>query len=93
MPIKKLDLQRSLRQKFGFEEVAGTKHEAVALFIDDRKVATTRFSRGYNEVGDRVIGFIARDLGVNTGFLKGMHLCTNSAADYVRRLREAGRLS
>jgi|GEM_PF-3627734 len=45
MPIEKRSLRQTLLTKFHFEEVPGSKHEAVALFIDDKKVATTRSNK------------------------------------------------
>lgn len=93
MPIKKRDLRRCFLQKFGFEEVAGSRHEAVALIIGGRKVATTRFSRGHREIGDKVLTMIAREIGVPLGYLKRMHDCTRDRSEYLSHLRNTGRLA
>lgn len=93
MPMRKRDLQDSLVQKFGFEEVEGSRHDAVSLIVDGRKVATTRFSRGGSEIGDAILTMIARQIWVPLGFLKGMYACTKSREDYLERLRGLGRLS
>jgi hypothetical protein len=93
MPIKKLDLQQRLRRKFGYQDVDGSKHEALELVIDDRKIATTRFSRSGSDISDGVLAQIAKELWVQLGYLKGMYNCTNTCEDYLQRLRESGRFT
>ena len=93
MPKAKRDLRRCLIQKFGFSEVAGSRHDAVSLMVDGKKVATTRFSRSVQEIDDIVLGLIARELWVNLNALKRMCECTISRDDYLQMLRRAGHLS
>lgn len=88
MPISKRDLRRSLIEKFGFEKVSGSRHEALTLFLADRKAATARFSRAQTEIDDSILRLIARQLWVPLGYLKQMVACTKSREDYLRHLHE-----
>ncbi len=90
MPIPKKDLRRRLIKKFHFQQVSGSRHEAVALFVDGRKVATTRFSRSGKDVSDKILSLIARQIRVNLGYLKQMHGCTKGSDDYMDHLRKTG---
>ncbi|HNS45184.1 MAG TPA: hypothetical protein PKH37_08160 [Alphaproteobacteria bacterium] len=89
MPIKKHDLRQCLLQKFRFEEVPGSKHEAVSLFVDDKKVATTRFSRAGKDISDQLLRLIAREIWVQLGYLKEMYDCTKSRDDYLQHLQNS----
>lgn len=82
MPIPKDRLRTCLIGKFRFEEVPGSKHEALSLFVDGRKVATTRFSRSYSEINDTILKMIAREIWVQLKYLKQMYECTKSRDDY-----------
>jgi len=92
MPIQKRDLRQCLTGKFGFEEVEGSRHEAVTLFIEGRKIATARFSRSHSDVGDEILGLIAKEIRVQLNFLKRMYGCTKSRDDYLNHLRDTGYL-
>ena len=90
MPIPKTELRKCLIDKFGFEEVYQTKHEAVALFVKGKKVATTRFSHGQNEIDDDILGLIARQIRVQLGYLKKMCNCNKSKEEYLSLLKNSG---
>jgi hypothetical protein len=90
MPKAKRDLRRCLIRKFGFSEVAGSKHEALALIVDERKVATTRFSRSWREIDDSMLRQIARELWVSSRELKQMCDCTIDRDGYLQKLRSEG---
>jgi hypothetical protein len=93
MPIAKRDLRECLMQKFGFQEVQGARHEAVALFVSGKKVATARFSRSHATIDDTILQMIAREIWVQTGYLKKMYGCTKSRNDYLDLLGETGHLA
>lgn len=80
-------------RKFGFEEVAGSKHEALSLIVGGRKVATTRFSRSWQDIDDSILRLIARELWVTAKDLKQMCDCLISHEQYLQRLRNEGRLT
>ena len=88
MVIPKRNLQKCLRKKFGFVDVGGSKHDALALFYEDRKVATVRFSFGQREIDDTILKLIAKEAWVQLGFLKGMYSCKKSEQDYIKFLDE-----
>jgi hypothetical protein len=92
MTITKRELQKSLLQKFGFEETPGSRHEAMSLILNGKKVATVRFSRSHRDLSDRVLTLIAREGWVNLSYLKKMIGCTKSRADYLAHLEEKGYL-
>ena len=90
MPKSKNDLRRCLVRKFGFAEVAGSKHEALSLIVDGRKVATTRFSHSWRDIDDSMLRQIARELWVTSQDLKRMVNCTLSRDEYLSRLQSQG---
>ena len=93
MIIGARDMKALLMTKFGFAEVPGSKHDAVAFFYEGTKVATTRFSRGSGvEIDDNLLSVIAKyEVRAGTlGFLKGMLQCSNGPEDYLAQLRLQG---
>lgn len=93
MPLKKRKLKKTLRKKFGFERYEGSNHEGMRLTVDCKIVAQTWLSRSYSEISDGILGKIAGQLHVNLGTLKRMHSCQVDRADYLKLLREDGRLA
>ena len=91
MAIKKRDLYQCLLTKFGFEEVSGSRHEAVAIVVEGRKIATTRFSRAGHEICNQILTMMARQLWVQLGFLKKMYGCSKDRDDYLDHLRRTNR--
>ena len=92
MPITKSDLRRCLVQKFGFSDVSGSKHEALSLIVDGRNVATTRFSRSWNDIDDSMLRQIARELWSKAQDLRQMCDCTISRDEYLQKLYREGHL-
>ncbi len=92
-PIKKRDLQTCFKKKFGFDEMDGSKHEAVSLFIDEKKIATVRFSRSHRSISDTILSRIAKQCWVNITELRQMYDCTISRDDYLKLLEENGHLT
>ena len=96
--ISKADLKRALKQKFGFEPVRGSKHEAFSLVVEGRKVAMTFFSRGARSevLGPALLRQIGNQLRLEhspTQVLRDMVGCSVSREQYLRELRERGYLS
>ena len=94
MPLAKRKVKRQLLVELRFQEVQGSKHEAVAFFHGGHKVATTRFSRGSGrELDDTLLKVMAREVRVfNLSFFKDMIDCPRTLDDYVKKLGEAGYL-
>jgi hypothetical protein len=93
MPYKKREVRGKLITKFHFEEVPGSKHEAVSFLFKGKKVATTRFSRKTkgSDIDDYLLKQMAIEIRVNTlNFFKGMIDCTNTKGDFLKRLQEGG---
>ncbi len=92
MPYKAKDIRRLLLDKFQFEPVEESRHDAIAFFHMGKKIATTRFSRGSRaEVDDSLLKMIARQTRVeNLRFFKEMLDCTRSRDDYLSKLEEDG---
>ena len=92
MPLAKQKVKDQLLEKFGFQEVEGTRHERVAFFYNGKKIATTGFSRGSNkDLYDDLLGIMAKEIFVfNLGFFKGMIVCTKSRLDYLGKLNDGG---
>ena len=92
MSIPKRTLQSKLKQKFGFEDTSGSKHEGLALYVNDKKVATVRLSRSHDTIDDSILRVIAKQCWVSMGFLREMVDCTKSQEDYATHLKRMGRL-
>lgn len=92
MAISKNDLRKCLLKKFEFQEVSGSKHEAVSFFVHGKKVATTRFSRSHRDLSDKILRLIARELWVQLSDLKEMYRCTKGPDEYVAHLKRNGYL-
>jgi len=88
--IKKQSLRNELKRKFDFQEVPGSKHEAIAFFYGGKKIATTRFSRGSGkDLDNDILKLIAREVRVDKlSNLKEMIDCTKSQEDFLDILRE-----
>jgi hypothetical protein len=95
MPRSSDDVIRQLLRKFFFQPAHGTNHDAYALIIDGRRIATIRFSRGRRRnLDDRMLRIMARELRApDLAYFKGMLDCTISNGNYLAHLRESGYLS
>lgn len=90
MPMAKRDIRDCLMRKFGFEAVAGSLHDAVALKVGGKKVATVRFSRAHSQIDDTILTLMAREARVNRAQLRKMCECTISAEQYLTLMRRRG---
>ncbi|MBE3116480.1 hypothetical protein IMZ68_04680 [Candidatus Bathyarchaeota archaeon] len=92
MPLDKQLVRDTLLSKFKFEEVEGTKHGRIAFFYNNKKIATTGFSRGSRkDLDDSLLGIMAKEILVlKLGFFKGMITCSNSRLDYLKVLNDGG---
>lgn len=90
--LTKKEIRTQLKEKFFFEDVKGSKHGAVSLFHNGKKVATTRFSRGgSDDVPDSILGRMAKEIRiVKTKFFKEMIECTKSREAYMEELEKGG---
>jgi hypothetical protein len=66
MPMPSRDVRRMLMNKFDFEEVKGSKHDAVAFVFEGKKIATTRFSRAARDIGDSILKQMAKQVWART---------------------------
>jgi hypothetical protein len=92
VPLPQRDVKETLLNKFGFVEIQGRKHDGLAFYYMDRRVATTWFSRApRRDLHDEILKQMAEQVGVHTlNFFKGMIKCSQSLDDYVQRLRDRG---
>jgi len=93
--ITKRDLQSCLIGKFGFSQSEGGNHETFTYSIEGRKIATTRFSRGWRKnkpIPKPILSKMANQLWVNTATLKEMEGCTVGVDDYHDILRQQNKI-
>lgn len=83
MPEKKKNLIKCLNGKFKFSKLDGTKHETYGLIVDDIRIATVRFSRSWEDIGDNMMAQLGRELGVDRKRLLAMCQCTISRDQYI----------
>lgn len=93
MIISPKELHDCLVNKFKFDEIKKTKHDALILVVDGRQVAYTQFSRSREDIRDKMFGMIARQIGVTSPDLKKMVGCTKSREEYLQSLHQSGYLS
>lgn len=85
--IKTRDISRSLEAK-GFK-LQETHHEMYWLYVDGKKTSVrTRISHGANEYDGRLLGQVAKEMGLRRAELNNFVECCLSGADYVRLLSE-----
>lgn len=91
MAINATDLLRTLRSKVGAEESPQRRHIWFKIRIDGVVVRTTMVSHGgARQIGQPLLGKIARQLGVSTRQLEELVQCTLSAEAYFELLRNDG---
>lgn len=93
MALDRADIEEKLLNKFGFETVPGSNHDAVAFFYENKKIATVRFSRGKkgSNIPDGILTMMSRQAQVNQlGYFKKMIQCTRSKDDYISLLKDRG---
>ncbi len=90
MAVDTGDLLRTLRVKVGAEENEQRRHLWFKVRVDGVVVRTTMVSHGgARQIGQPLLGKIARQLGLTTRQLEELIQCTLSAEHYFDIVREA----
>lgn len=84
MPAR--DLAASLEDKFGFTVKQGKGHEKYRLTVDGKYVAHTQVSRDGADLGNKLLGMLARQLRVTKGDLEQMVECSISKDEYIAKV-------
>ncbi len=89
MPIKPGEFENKMRQKFKFQTAKNHSddHIWLELKLEGAPAVLTKLSRNGDELRDRLIGKIARQLRVKTSYLKEMVDCTKSQSEYYELVR------
>jgi hypothetical protein len=74
---------RQLSGKFGFENTGGGNHDRYKLVIGKTLVAYVDLDRHKEPYRDKVIGYMARQLGVRGPVFKAMIECTVDRAAFL----------
>ena len=82
------DTQRSLRTKLRFDEDRGRDHIWYKLWLDDRIVAKTKMSHSKKDLGEVLVGKMARQVHLTSGQFKDAIICPMSRDEYYSILRE-----
>lgn len=83
MPLDARTVDTRLANKFGFNRSEGSSHVKFRLEVDGVFVAHTRMSRGGSDIGDPLIGAMARQLGVTASQFRQMVECTIDRDAYL----------
>ncbi len=85
MPIPAAELRGTLIHKFGFAPIGSGRgrHEKYRLVVNGEYVAHTQVSRGALELGEPLLGVIARQLGVTRKQLYEMIDCRLDLSGYL----------
>jgi hypothetical protein len=88
------ELESAFRRKLLMEFEDGRDHRYDVLYVDGQWVLHTKISTGtrYRELGDALLAKIAKQLGVTRQQLDDLVECPMSLDDWVRQLRNAGRI-
>ncbi len=77
-------------QKKGFQERQGD-HAFYHLFVDGKKtVVSTKISHGEKDIGDKLLGMMARQVRLTRKQFGELVDCPMSAEEYVAILRKSG---
>lgn len=91
MPRDAIDIIRGLNQK-GFFQAEGD-HHFFRLYIEGKKqIIRTKVSHGVREIGDNLLGTMARQIGLSRRDFLQLIDCPLSLDRYVEILRESGKL-
>jgi hypothetical protein len=85
MSIPARRMHAVLVNKLGFY-VEERRHRVYLLEVRGKTVAQTLMSHGARELDDRLLGLVARQMGVTLSQLKALVKCTLSRDDYLRLL-------
>ena len=86
--MKPADIEDKLQNKFGFERnLHHTDHRWFVLKLQGIAPVTTFFSNSREEIRAVLEGKIARQLKVNSRYLRGMVDCTRSCEEYYQHIR------
>jgi hypothetical protein len=90
MPIKPGEFERQLKHKFGFVPAKDHSVDHIWLKLELIGLPTifTKLSHSGDELRDKLIGKIARQLRVRGPFLREMIGCTKSRDEYYRQVRQ-----
>lgn len=90
MPIKPRDLEDMLENKYGFVPAKGhsSDHRWYELKLPDMPSILTKVSHSRKEIGDPLLGKIARQLRVRKPYFNGMVSCNHSRADYYGQIQD-----
>ncbi len=67
-------------------------HSFFTLWVDGKKtIIHTKISHGEKDIGDKLLGMMARQLAITRAQLLALLRCELTKEMYVRHLREAGR--
>jgi hypothetical protein len=86
--MKPHDIEERLQNKFNFQKnQEHKKHRWWELKLPGLAPVATFFSHSNDEIGYQIETKIARQLKVNSSYLRGMVNCNHSCEDYYKRLK------
>jgi hypothetical protein len=92
MPKNARDVAAGLRKK-GFVERAN-RHKRYVLWVKEKKTAIfTEISHGEKEIGDPLLGVMARQLKISRSQFLDLIDCPLSREEYAEHLRKAGHIA
>ncbi|MFH1927738.1 MAG: hypothetical protein ABIK79_06145 [Chloroflexota bacterium] len=86
MPITARKMDKILVNVLGFERRMG-RHQIYVLRIGGKQVARTLISHGTTEIGDDLLGLMARQMGIRVSALKRIIAGEMGREEYYRLLR------
>ncbi len=90
MPLKTRDVISQLQSKFHFSlsNTRSDDHLWYELKIPGLPVIATKVSHGKTEIGDILLGMMAKQLRVRKAFFAEMIQCTKSEQDYLNQVEK-----
>lgn len=90
MAIKKRDLEKQLKSKFGFSlsVTRSDDHRWYEISIPGLPIIATKVSHGGKELSSSLESKIARQLRVRRPFFLGMISCNQSKNDYLEQVKK-----
>lgn len=81
--LQQQDVKSRLANKFNFEEQEGANHHRYKVMIDGKLFTTIEVSRNKNDIGQPLLGMMARQAKVTSATFVGMISCTVSKESYL----------
>jgi hypothetical protein len=84
--LQQQEVRTRLANKFEFEQQEGANHHRYKVMIEGKLLTTIEVSRNKNDIGQPLLGMMAKQAKVSSATFVGMISCTVSKEDYFAKV-------